>query len=82
MAAAFTRVLGRRVEHVRVDANDFRKNAPLPELVIEAISATADMARQGKYEVSDALVRQKLGRRATPLEDWIVANESAFAASA
>jgi uncharacterized protein YbjT (DUF2867 family) len=78
VAAAFSRVLGRAVKHLRLDSETFRREAQLPDLVIEAIIATADMARQGKYEVPDVLIQEKLGRRANNLERWIEAHRAAF----
>jgi uncharacterized protein YbjT (DUF2867 family) len=80
VAATFSRVLGRRVEHVRLDDQAFRQaTAGLPELVIDAIAASAAMAQQGKYEVPDQLIRDRLGRRGRTLESWIAAHRTAFA---
>jgi uncharacterized protein YbjT (DUF2867 family) len=82
VAATFSRVLGRRVEHVRLDEGEFRRAAAqLPEIVVEAIAASAVMARAGKYEVSDQLIQDKLGRRARGLESWILAHRAAFETS-
>jgi uncharacterized protein YbjT (DUF2867 family) len=79
VAATFSRVLGRRVEHVRLDESAFRQAAAeLPEIVVEAITSSAAMAQRGKYEVSDQLIKDKLGRRARSLESWIVAHRAAF----
>jgi uncharacterized protein YbjT (DUF2867 family) len=79
VAATFSRVLGRRVEHVRLDEAAFRKAASgLPEIVIEAINSSAVMARAGKYEVSDQLIQDKLGRRAQSLENFIRAHRALF----
>jgi len=79
VAATFSRVLGRHVEHVRLDEAAFRKAASgLPEVVIEAIASSAAMAQRGKYEVSDQLIQEKLGRRARSLESFIAAHRAAF----
>lgn len=78
VATRFSRVLGRAVRHVRLDVETFRRGAQLPELVIEAICSSADMARQGRYEVPDTLVQQKLGRRAKNLERWIEEHRAPF----
>jgi uncharacterized protein YbjT (DUF2867 family) len=80
VAATFSRVLGRRVEHVRLDQREFRQAAArLPDFVVEAIMSSAVMAQQGKYEVSDQLIQDKLRRRARTLESWIAAHRAAFA---
>lgn len=79
VAATFSRVLGRRVEHVRLDEAAFRQAASgLPEIVVEAINSSAVMARAGKYEVSDQLIQEKLGRRGRTLESFILAHRAAF----
>jgi uncharacterized protein YbjT (DUF2867 family) len=79
VAATFSRVLGRRVEHVRLDGEAFRRAAAqLPEIVIEAITSSAAMAQKGKYEVSDQLIEDRLGRRARSLADWIAEHRAAF----
>jgi uncharacterized protein YbjT (DUF2867 family) len=79
VAAAFSRVLGRRLEHVRLDLREFRQAAArLPDFVVEAIASSAVMAQQGKYEVSDKLIQDKLGRRARTLESWIAVHRAAF----
>jgi uncharacterized protein YbjT (DUF2867 family) len=79
VAATFSRVLGRRVEHARLDQREFREAAKqLPDFVIEAIVSSAAMAQEGKYEVPDQLVQNKLGRRARSLESWIAAHRAAF----
>jgi uncharacterized protein YbjT (DUF2867 family) len=79
VAATFSRVLGRRVEHIRLDEARFRQAAAqLPDFVIEAIVSSAVMAQQGKYEVPDTLIQEKLGRRARSLESWIADHRPAF----
>jgi uncharacterized protein YbjT (DUF2867 family) len=81
VAATFSRVLGRRVEHVRLDEQAFRQaTAGLPELVVDAIASSAVMAQQGTYEVPDRVIRERLGRRGRTLESWIAAHRAAFAA--
>lgn len=79
VAATFSRVLGRRIEHLRLTDAAFRAAAAeLPEFVIEAITASAELAKQGKYEVPDQLVQDKLGRRAVTLERWVAEHRAAF----
>jgi uncharacterized protein YbjT (DUF2867 family) len=85
VAATFTRVLGRTIEHVRLDDAAFEAaalRAGLPEFVVEAITTTAASARDGRYEVSDAVVRSVLGRRASSLAQWIARHRDAFAPQA
>ena len=84
VAATFTRVLGRRVEHVRLEDATFEAAAlqsGLPEFVVEAITSTATAAQSGKYEVNDDVVRRVLGRRASSLAAWIARQRDAFAPS-
>lgn len=81
VAATFSRVLGRPVQHVRMDAAAFEVAAlrtGLPDFVVQAITATASSARSGKYEVSDAVVRRVLGRPAAGLAEWITEHREAF----
>jgi len=80
VAATFTAVLGRPVEHVRVDEEAFRKNVPLPPPVIEAIIATAAHARKGELVVNDAVVLEKLGHPARSFRRWVEAHREAFVA--
>jgi uncharacterized protein YbjT (DUF2867 family) len=79
VAATFSRVLGRAVEHLHVDEEMFRKNAPLPPFVVEAILATAAHVAAGKMTVSDSVVREKLGRPAGSFRAWVEAHRAAFA---
>jgi uncharacterized protein YbjT (DUF2867 family) len=82
VAATLTRILGRRVEHVRMDEGTFEVEAlraGLPDFVVEAITTAATSARQGKYEVNDDVVRRALGRRASSLADWVASHRDAFA---
>lgn len=82
LAATFTRVLGRAVEHVRLDEPTFRRSiaaAGLPDFVAEAYIATARLVAQGKFVTDDELVRRKLGRPGTPFEAWLRRHRSAFA---
>jgi uncharacterized protein YbjT (DUF2867 family) len=79
VASTFSRVLGHRVEHVRLDVQRFKQAAEhLPDFVIEAIVASAALAQKGTYEVLDGLIRDKLGRRARSLESWVASNRAAF----
>lgn len=79
VAARFSSVLGRRIEHVRLGEAEFRSAAAgLPDFVVEAIVASAVMAKEGKFEVPDQLVQEKLGRRAVTLERWIADHRAAF----
>jgi uncharacterized protein YbjT (DUF2867 family) len=81
VAATFSRVLARRVEHVRLDEARFRQAAAqLTDFVIEAIVSSASMAREGRYEVPDTLILEKLRRRARSLESWIAGHRAAFTA--
>jgi uncharacterized protein YbjT (DUF2867 family) len=82
VAATFTRLLGRPIEHVRMNDASFGAaalKAGLPEFVVEAITVTATSARKGRYEVNDDVVRATLGRRASNLAAWIVRHRDAFA---
>ena len=80
VAATFSRVLGPKVEHMRLDETQFREAAAaLPDFVIEAIVSAATMARAGMYEVPDRLIQERLGRRGRSLENWIEGNRGAFA---
>jgi uncharacterized protein YbjT (DUF2867 family) len=79
VAATFSRVLGRRIEHVRLDQRAFEAAAArLPDFVVEAIVSSAVMAQRGKYEVPDQVIRERLGRRARDLESWITEHREAF----
>ena len=79
VAATFSRVLGRRVHHLRLDESRFREAAAaLPDFVIEAIVSSATMAQAGKYEVPDRVIQERLGRRGRSLESWIAGHRSAF----
>jgi uncharacterized protein YbjT (DUF2867 family) len=82
LAAAFTRVLGRRIEHVRLDEATFSRGAlesGLPDFVVESIVVTSDAAREGKYAIGDSPVLRVLGRRARSFAAWLQANRTAFA---
>jgi uncharacterized protein YbjT (DUF2867 family) len=82
VAATFTRVLGRHVEHVRMDDVTFEAaalQAGLPDFVVEAITGTATSARSGKYEVNDDAVQRVLGRRASSFANWVARHRDAFA---
>jgi len=82
VAATFTRVLARRIQHVRVDDASFEAGATragLPDFVVEAITVTATSARAGHYAVNDEVVRSALGRPASSLTDWIGRHREAFA---
>lgn len=81
VAATFARVLGRPVQHRRLDAAAFEAaalGAGLPEFVVEAITVTASSARAGRYEVNDDVVRKALGRPASSLSDWVTRHRAAF----
>ena len=80
VAATFSRVLRRRVDHVRLDERRFREAAAaLPDFVVEAIVSSAAMAQAGKYDVPDRLIQERLGRRGRSLENWIEDHRNAFA---
>lgn len=81
LAAAFTRVLGRPLEHVRLDSKGFEAQAlaaGFPDFVVEAITGAATNAQDGKYIVDDSVVRRELGRPASTFHDWLVRNRDAF----
>lgn len=81
IAATFTRVLGRRVEHVRLDLPAFREAAlgsGLPDFVVEAITDAAANTIKGRYATDDDVVRRVLGRPAASLEEWVVRNRDVF----
>lgn len=84
LAATLTSVLGRRIEHVRLDAADFEVAARaggLPEFVIDAVTGSAASARAGKYAVSDDVVRRVIGRRASTFRDWVERHRDVFASN-
>jgi uncharacterized protein YbjT (DUF2867 family) len=81
LAATLTEVLGRRIEHVRVDLKDFAESAlrsGLPDFVVEAITESAPLARLGKYAPNDDAVQRVLGRKASPFREWAERNRNAF----
>jgi uncharacterized protein YbjT (DUF2867 family) len=81
LAATFTHVLGRRIEHVRVGTGEFEasaRQAGLPDFVIEAIVGAAADARAGKFVPNDEVVVQVLGRRASSFRDWVERHRVAF----
>ena len=77
VALTFASVLGRPVQHLRVDEATFRA-APLPPFVIDAVLATAAEARSGKLVVDDGVVREKLGRPARSFRQWVETHRAAF----
>ena len=84
LAATFTRVLGRPIEHVRLDRKTFETlalSAGLPDFVVEAITEAATSAQVGKYIVDDAVVRRVLRRPASAFHDWVLRNRDAFEAT-
>ena len=84
LAGTFTRVLGRPIEHVRLDPAAFAPQAlaaGLPDFVVEAITEAATSARTGKYAVDDGVVRRVLHRPASSFHDWVVRNRDAFQAT-
>jgi uncharacterized protein YbjT (DUF2867 family) len=83
LAATFTRVLGRRVEHVRLDPVAFRESAlgaGLPDFVVEAITVAAAHTLVGRFATNDEVVQRVLERPASPFEDWVLRHRHAFAA--
>lgn len=83
LAATFTRVLGRRVEHVRLDAAAFRAAAlggGLPDFVVEAITDAAAHTREGRYATNDDVIQRVLGRRGRSFSDWVERHRDAFSA--
>jgi uncharacterized protein YbjT (DUF2867 family) len=82
LAATFTRILGRRIEHLQLDSAAFTTGAleaGLPDFVVESIVVTSDAAREGKYAIDDSAVYRILGRRARSFAAWLLANRAAFA---
>jgi uncharacterized protein YbjT (DUF2867 family) len=82
LAATFGRVLGRPIEHVRLDPKTFEMQAlaaGFPDFVVEAITFAAVSAQDGKYVVDDSVVRRVLGRPASTFHDWLARNRDAFA---
>lgn len=81
LAATLTRVLGRRVEHVRLDDAAFRSAAlasGLPDFVVEAITSAATHARAGRYAANDDVIRRLLGRCGGRVSDWVERHREAF----
>jgi uncharacterized protein YbjT (DUF2867 family) len=81
VAATFSRILGRRIEHVRVTEAEFKAaalGAGFPDFVVEAITVSAAEAREGKYATTDGVVQRVLGRRAASLSDWLSRHRDAF----
>jgi uncharacterized protein YbjT (DUF2867 family) len=83
LATTFTRVLGRPIEHVRLDPDAYKESAHaagLPDFVIEAVTEAATAGGGGKYATNDEVVQRVLGRRASTFHDWVVRNREAFRA--
>jgi uncharacterized protein YbjT (DUF2867 family) len=83
LAATLTRVLRRRVEHVRLDDAAFRAAAlasGLPDFVVEAITDAAAHARAGRYATNDALIQRLLGRRGRRFGEWLERHREPFGA--
>jgi uncharacterized protein YbjT (DUF2867 family) len=81
LAATFTRVLGRPIEHVRLDPKTFEAQAlaaGFPDFVVEAITFAAMSAQDGKYIVDDSIARRELRRPASTFHDWLVRNRDSF----
>jgi uncharacterized protein YbjT (DUF2867 family) len=81
LAATLTLVLGRPVEHARLDPKTFAAQAlssGLPDFVVEAITGAAASAQAGKYLVDDAVVRRVLGRPGSTFHDWVERNRDGF----
>ena len=81
LAATLTEVLGRRVEHVRVELAAFREaalQAGLPDFVVEAISESAPLASTGKYAPTDDVVLRILGRRGSTFRGWVDRHRNEF----
>jgi uncharacterized protein YbjT (DUF2867 family) len=83
LAATLSRVLGRRVEHVRVERAAFREAAlaaGLPDFVVEAIEVTAAHTAEGKFVAGDEVIRRVLGRRGYGFAEWVERHRAAFGA--
>jgi uncharacterized protein YbjT (DUF2867 family) len=82
VAATFTRVLGHRVEHVRLDEATLRAVAPLPDFVIDAIISSGKLARAGRFTAADdGPLMRLLGRRGRSFADWVERHRSAFSST-
>jgi uncharacterized protein YbjT (DUF2867 family) len=82
LAATFAHVLGRPVEHVRLDRRAFEAHARaggVPDFVVEAVTEAAERARAGKYTVDDGVVRRILRRPASSFHAWLLRHRGAFA---
>jgi uncharacterized protein YbjT (DUF2867 family) len=83
IVATLSEVLGRPIEHLRVDIPTFQESAArdgLPDFRIEAIVEVARMASEGAFAASDDVVRRVLGRPASPLHDWVERHRDALTA--
>lgn len=81
VAVAFSKVLDRPVEHVRLDTATFRAAAVaagLPEVGAESLAAVARLAQEGSWAVDDEVIRRVLGRPARDLQSWIERHRGAF----
>jgi len=84
LAERFSRVLGRPVEHVRIDDDAFHgalTAAGLPAWTVDAfVEMYARGVRGGHFERTSNDVERVLGRPPRSIDEWIEANREAFAA--
>lgn len=84
LAKRFSRVLGRPVEHVRIDDATFRlalTEAGLPAWTVDAfVEMYARGVRGGHFERTSDDVERVLGRPPRSIDEWIEANRPAFEA--
>lgn len=84
IAAAFTRVLGYRVEHVGVDEAALRaglRASGMPDWLGDVLANTAELARTGWFVIDDTVTRRVLGRPGRDLASWIERNRDEFTPS-
>ena len=84
LAERFSRVLGRPVEHVRIDDDTFRlalTEAGLPAWTVDAfVEMYARGVRGGHFEQTSDDVERVLGRPPRSIDEWIEANRADFEA--
>ena len=84
LAERFSRVLGRPIEHVRIDDETFRlalTEAGLPAWTVDAfVEMYARGVRSGGFERTSDDVERILGRSPRSIDQWIEANRAAFEA--
>jgi uncharacterized protein YbjT (DUF2867 family) len=82
VAAIFSKVLDRPVEHLRLDLATFRAGAAaagVPDFAAESLVTVARLMREGSWVTDDEVIRRVLGRPAQNLHSWIERHRAAFA---